>query len=62
MRLEAHWETLAALDFFTVEVLTLVGIIRFMSCSQSAWKLAMSKSSVSSLTHTKNGWNRWHAI
>ena len=27
--LEAHWEALAALDFFTVEVLTLVGIIRF---------------------------------
>jgi len=27
--LEAHWEALTALDFFTVEVLTLVGIIRY---------------------------------
>ena len=27
--LEAHWEALAALDFFTVEVLTLFGIIRY---------------------------------
>ena len=27
--LGAHWEALAALDFFTVEVLTLVGIIRY---------------------------------
>ena len=27
--LEAHWEALAALDFFTVEVLTVFGIIRY---------------------------------
>ena len=27
--LDAHWDALAALDFFTVEVLTLAGIIRY---------------------------------
>jgi hypothetical protein len=27
--LKAHWEALAATDFFTVEVLTLCGLVRY---------------------------------
>jgi putative transposase len=31
--LRAHWGAIAAMDFFTVEVVTRAGLVRFMSCS-----------------------------
>jgi hypothetical protein len=33
MFLDAHWDDLAAADFFTVEVLTLGGLVRTSSSS-----------------------------
>ena len=53
--LEAHWEALAALDFFTVEVLTLVGIIRFHVLFAIRLETRDVQIVVSRLNHTKNG-------
>jgi len=57
--LAAHWDGLAAADFFTVEVLTWRGLVRYAVFFVMTLKTAPSRSPASRINPTRRGCCRW---
>ena len=60
--LQAHWEGLTACDLFTVEVLTLAGLQRYLVFFVIALQSRRVPSPGSIRSRTARGWSRWPAI
>jgi hypothetical protein len=57
--LAAHWDGLAAADFFTVEVLTWAGLVRYVVFFVMKLRTRPSRSRASRVNRTNGGWHRW---
>ncbi len=60
--IRAHMDVLVGTDFFTVEVLTLKGLVTYyVLFSLSSWRVGRFFWPESRPIRTSSGWNRWGA-